>query len=69
MEAPLDVASYKAALIFVLAAGVVIPLLHRLKLSPVLGFMLVDLVVGPFGLGALAPLLAQREDRRSEGDE
>jgi CPA2 family monovalent cation:H+ antiporter-2 len=54
MEAPLDFASYKAALIVLAAAGVVIPLFHRLKLSPVLGFMLVGLVVGPFGLGALA---------------
>ena len=54
MEAPLDFASYKAALIVLAAAGVVIPLFHRLKLSPVLGFMLVGIVVGPFGLGALA---------------
>jgi monovalent cation:H+ antiporter-2, CPA2 family len=54
MEAPFDFASYKAALIVLAAAGVVIPLFHRLKLSPVLGFMLVGLVVGPFGLGALA---------------
>src|SRR5277367_241790 len=53
MEAPFDFASYKAALIVLVAAGVVIPLFHRLKLSPALGFMLVGLVVGPFGLGAL----------------
>jgi CPA2 family monovalent cation:H+ antiporter-2 len=54
MEAPLDFASYKAALIVLAAAGVVIPLFHRLKVSPVLGFMLVGIVVGPFGLGTLA---------------
>src|SRR5277367_5311027 len=54
MEAPLDFANYKAALIVLAAAGVVIPLFHRLKLSPVRGFMLVGIVVGPFGLGALA---------------
>src|SRR5208282_756207 len=54
MEAPLDLASYKAALIVLAAAGVVIPLFHRLKLSPALGFMLVGVIVGPFGLGALA---------------
>src|SRR5271163_91340 len=53
MDAPLDFASYKAALIVLAAAGVVIPLFHRLKLSPALGFMLVGLVVGPFGLGVL----------------
>jgi CPA2 family monovalent cation:H+ antiporter-2 len=54
MDAPLDFASYKAALIVLAAAGVVIPLFHRLRLSPVLGFMLVGIVVGPFGLGVLA---------------
>jgi CPA2 family monovalent cation:H+ antiporter-2 len=54
MEAPLDFANYKAALIVLAAAGVVIPLFHRLKVSPVLGFMLVGIVVGPFGLGTLA---------------
>jgi monovalent cation:H+ antiporter-2, CPA2 family len=39
----------------------VIPLFHRLRLSPVLGFMLVGVAVGPFGLALLAdhlPLLA-----------
>jgi K+:H+ antiporter len=38
----------------------VIPLFHRLRLSPVLGFMLVGVAVGPFGLAMLAdhlPLL------------
>jgi monovalent cation:H+ antiporter-2, CPA2 family len=38
----------------------VIPLFHRLLLSPVLGFMLVGVAVGPFGLARLAdhmPLL------------
>jgi monovalent cation:H+ antiporter-2, CPA2 family len=54
METLPDFASYKAALIVLAAAGVVIPLFLRLKLSPALGFMLVGLVVGPFGLGALA---------------
>ena len=37
-----------------------IPLFHRLRLSPVLGFMLVGVAVGPFGLALLAdhmPLL------------
>jgi CPA2 family monovalent cation:H+ antiporter-2 len=55
MEASLDFASYKAALIVLAAAGVVIPLFHRLRLSPVLGFMLVGIVVGPYGLGAEVP--------------
>jgi CPA2 family monovalent cation:H+ antiporter-2 len=35
----------------------VIPLFHRLRLSPVLGFMLVGVAVGPFGLATLADRL------------
>ena len=54
MEGSFDFASYKEALIVLGAAGVVIPLVHRLRFSPVLGFMLVGMAVGPFGLGALA---------------
>src|SRR6201997_471387 len=52
-----DVSPYKQALIVLGAAGVVIPLFHRLRLSPVLGFMLVGIVVGPFGLASLIPHL------------
>ncbi len=36
------------------AAGIVIPAFARLKVSPVIGFILVGVVAGPFGLGALA---------------
>ena len=53
-HAPYDISVYKEALIVLGAAGVVIPLFHRIRISPVLGFMLVGLVVGPFGIGALA---------------
>src|SRR4029079_5746459 len=48
---------HKAALIVLGAAGVIIPLFHRLRVSSVLGFMLVGIVVGPFGLASLAPSL------------
>jgi monovalent cation:H+ antiporter-2, CPA2 family len=53
--AALDLSLYKAALIVLGAAAVVIPLFHRLRVSSVLGFMLVGVVVGPFGLASLAP--------------
>src|SRR5215831_9951088 len=55
--APLDLSSYKQALVVLGTAGVVIPLFHRLHVSPVLGFILVGIVVGPFGLGSLTPYL------------
>jgi CPA2 family monovalent cation:H+ antiporter-2 len=57
MEAPLDPTVYKEALIVLGAAGIVIPLFYRLRVSPVLGFMLVGVVVGPFGVASLAPHL------------
>lgn len=37
--------------VFLVAAGVVVPLVRRLGVSPVLGFLLVGLVIGPHGLG------------------
>ena len=51
MEAHVDPGVFKEALIVLAAAGVVIPLFHRLRVSPVLGYMLVGVAVGPFGLG------------------
>jgi CPA2 family monovalent cation:H+ antiporter-2 len=57
MEAPLDTSLYKEALVVLGAAGVVIPLFHRLRVSPVLGFMVVGVVVGPFGVASVAPWL------------
>jgi monovalent cation:H+ antiporter-2, CPA2 family len=53
----LDPSLYKQALIVLGAAAVVIPLFHRLHVSSVLGFMLVGIVVGPFGLASLTPHL------------
>ncbi len=41
MEASVAPAALKEVLIVLGAAGVVIPLFHRLRISPVLGFMLV----------------------------
>ena len=55
--APLDLSLYKAALIVLAAAAIVIPLFHRLRVSSVLGFILVGIVVDPFGLASLAPSL------------
>ncbi|MCC0805818.1 potassium transporter TrkA [Methylobacterium sp. W2] len=46
--------SYKEAIIFLVTAGVVVPLFHRLRISPVLGFIGAGALLGPFGLGRLA---------------
>jgi CPA2 family monovalent cation:H+ antiporter-2 len=52
-----DVSLYKQALIVLGAAGLVIPLFHRLHISSALGFILVGIAVGPFGLASLTPSL------------
>ena len=43
----------REALVVLGSAAIVIPLFHRLRVSPVLGYMLVGLLAGPSGLGAL----------------
>jgi monovalent cation:H+ antiporter-2, CPA2 family len=42
------------ALVILGAAGIVIPAFARLRISPVIGFILIGLAVGPAGLGSLA---------------
>ena len=37
------------------AAGIVIPAFARLRINPVIGFILVGIIAGPYGLGALVP--------------
>ncbi|WP_228243656.1 cation:proton antiporter [Porphyrobacter sp. GA68] len=41
------------ALVILGAAGIVIPLFNRFRISPVIGFILIGVAVGPFGLGKL----------------
>ena len=54
MTTPVDSAIFKDALIVLGAAALVVPVFHSLKVSPVLGYILIGMIVGPFGLGALA---------------
>ena len=37
------------------AAGIVIPAFARLRITPIIGFILVGIMVGPMGLGSLVP--------------
>ena len=46
--------SYKEAILFLVTAGIVVPLFHRLRISPVLGFIGAGALLGPFGLGRFA---------------
>jgi CPA2 family monovalent cation:H+ antiporter-2 len=53
MAMGLDNKGFSDALVILGAAGLVIPAFARLKISPVIGFILVGLLVGPSCLGAL----------------
>ncbi len=44
-------ADYKDLVLFLATAGVVAPLFKRLKINPILGFLLAGVILGPFGLG------------------
>ena len=50
----IETLSLREVIVFLVAAGVVVPLVHRLKVSPVLGFLGVGLVIGPHGLARFA---------------
>jgi len=41
------------ALVILGAAGIVIPVFARFRITPIIGFILIGLLVGPFGLGSL----------------
>ncbi len=51
MTNALHLESYREALVFLGTAGVVVPLFHRLRISPVLGFLIAGAALGPSGLG------------------
>ena len=53
MNETTDLSIYKAALLFLATAGVVAPLFFRLRISPVLGYLLAGVALGPYGLGSL----------------
>lgn len=61
MEAHGDLQLYKDALLVLATAGVVVPLMHRYRISPVLGFLIAGAVVSPKSLGALTSYLPALE--------
>ncbi|WP_422183306.1 cation:proton antiporter [Caulobacter sp.] len=50
-------ADYKDLVLFLATAGIVAPLFKRLKMNPILGFLIAGVILGPFGLGALSHTL------------
>lgn len=55
MALPIESAGFSDALVILGAAGIVIPAFARLRISPVIGFILVGIAVGPAGLGRFVP--------------
>src|SRR5918997_6739407 len=55
MAAPITPDSYQEPILFLATAGIVVPLFHRLRISPVLGFLGAGALLGPYGLGRLVP--------------
>ncbi|MEJ2814964.1 MULTISPECIES: cation:proton antiporter [unclassified Caulobacter] len=54
MNHAMSPADYKDLVLFLATAGIVAPLFKRLKLNPILGFLIAGVILGPFGLGALS---------------
>ncbi len=44
----------REVMVFLFAAGIVVPLVRRLRISPVFGFLIVGLAIGPHGLARFA---------------
>jgi CPA2 family monovalent cation:H+ antiporter-2 len=55
MATSIDLHAYQEPILFLATAGIVVPLFHRLKISPVLGFLGAGALLGPYGLGRLIP--------------
>ncbi|MBT4773341.1 MAG: potassium transporter [Rhodospirillaceae bacterium] len=48
----------REVVVFLVIAAILVPLFQRVRISPVLGFLLAGVVIGPFGLGAFADQFA-----------
>ena len=54
MDGEFATSGFSDALVILGAAGIVIPAFARIRISPIIGFILIGLLVGPAGLGSLA---------------
>lgn len=55
MSVELHTPALSDALVILGAAGLVIPVFARFRITPVIGFILVGILAGPYGLGSLVP--------------
>ena len=57
MAATIDPGPYSDALVVLGTAGVIVPLVRRLGLNPILGYLAAGAALGPFGLGSVTDAL------------
>ncbi|MEH6700808.1 cation:proton antiporter domain-containing protein [Parasphingorhabdus sp.] len=53
MHSPLDNPAFIDAIVILGAAGIIIPAFARFRITPIIGFILVGILLGPSGLGSL----------------
>src|SRR5690349_10187553 len=53
MDGEFATSGFSDALVILGAAGIVIPAFARIRISPIIGFILIGMLAGPAGLGAL----------------
>jgi len=51
----LDAPNLKGLIIFLVVAGVIVPLFHRVRIGTVLGFLIAGVLLGPHGLARFVP--------------
>lgn len=49
-----QVLHFREAIVFLFAAGLIIPIAQRFRISPVLGFLLIGVLIGPHGIAQFA---------------
>jgi len=54
MAGDFSTSGFSDALVILGATGIVIPAFARIKITPIIGFILIGMVIGPSGLGALS---------------
>jgi len=52
-----EIPNLREVVLFLAVAGVAVPIMHRFRISVVLGFLVIGVLIGPFGLGRLTDAL------------